>query len=79
MEKYIDISTEGFSIAELKNMRHDDLMGVLKLGGLYLISVALTFGLTYAQAALLAMVGQKIVYNMRTDIFNHLSKLHIGF
>ena len=79
VEKYISISNEGFSIAELKNMRHDDLMGVLKLGGLYLISVALTFALTYAQAALLAMVGQKIVYNMRTDIFNHLSKLHIGF
>ena len=79
VEKYVSISNEGFSIAELKNMRHDDLMGVLKLGGLYLISVALTFGLTYAQAALLAMVGQKIVYNMRTDIFNHLSKLHIGF
>ena len=79
VEKYIDISTDGFSIAELKNMRHDDLMGVLKLGGLYLISVVLIFGLTYAQAALLAMVGQKIVYNMRTDIFNHLSKLHIGF
>ena len=79
VEKYISISNEGFSIAELKNMRHDDLMGVLKLGGLYLISVILTFALTYAQAALLAMVGQKIVYNMRTDIFNHLSKLHIGF
>ena len=79
VEKYLNISTEGFSISELKHMRHEDLMGVLKLGGLYLISVALTFGLTYAQAALLAMVGQKIVYNMRTDIFNHLSKLHIGF
>ena len=79
VEKYVSISNEGFSIAELKNMRHDDLMGVLKLGGLYLISVVLTFALTYAQAALLAMVGQKIVYNMRTDIFNHLSKLHIGF
>ena len=41
VEKYIDISSDGFSIAELKNMRHDDLMGVLKLGGLYLISVVL--------------------------------------
>ena len=79
VEKYMTISNEGFSISELKNMRREDLMGVLKLGGLYLISVALTFALTYAQAALLAMVGQKIVYNMRTDIFNHLSKLHIGF
>ena len=81
VEKYMDLPNDGLvaSVKELKNMRHDDLMGVLKLGGLYLISVILTFALTYAQAALLAMVGQKIVYNMRTDIFNHLSKLHIGF
>ena len=81
VEKYMDLPNDGLvaSVKELKNMRHDDLMGVLKLGGLYLLSVILTFALTYAQAALLAIVGQKIVYNMRTDIFNHLSKLHIGF
>ena len=54
-------------------------MGVLRLGGLYLLSVVLTMVLTYTQAALLASVGQKIVYNMRTDIFNHLTRLHIGF
>ena len=46
VEKYMELSSEGFSISELKNMRHEDLMGVLKLGGLYLISVALTFALT---------------------------------
>jgi len=79
VEKYINISNEGFSLAELKHMRQDDLTGILKLGALYLVSVIFTFLLTYAQAALLAMVGQKIVYNMRTDIFNHLSTMHIGF
>ena len=80
VEKYMDLPNDGLaSVKELRNMRRDDLMGVLKLGGLYLVSVILTFVLTYAQAALLAMVGQKIVYNMRTDIFNHLSTLHIGF
>jgi hypothetical protein len=62
VEKYMDLPNDGLvaSVKELKNMRHDDLMGVLKLGGLYLISVILTFALTYAQAALLAMVGQKM-------------------
>ena len=79
LAKYVSVSNEGFSIAELKNLRHEDLMGVLRLGGLYLLSVVLTMVLTYAQAALLASVGQKIVYNMRTDIFNHLTRLHIGF
>ena len=42
VEKYLNLSNEGFSLKELKNMRHDDLMGVLKLGGLYLISVVLS-------------------------------------
>ena len=45
VEKYMELSSEGFSISELKNMRHEDLMGVLKLGGLYLISVTY-FGLS---------------------------------
>ena len=79
LAKYVSLSNEGFSVAELKNLRHDDLVGILQLGGLYLLSVVLIMVLTYTQTALLASVGQRIVYNMRTDIFNHLTKLHIGF
>jgi len=35
--------------------------------------------LSYAQAAVLVTVGQKIIYNMRTEIFSHLNRLHTGF
>lgn len=35
--------------------------------------------LTYTQASILATTGQKIIYNLRNDIFSHMMKLHIGF
>ncbi len=78
LAKYVQIEG-GLRIDTSYEMQQEDIRGILILGAKYLLSVVLTFALTYLQAALLASVGQKIVYNMRTDIFNHLSKLHIGF
>lgn len=77
--KYEHVSTEGFSIAELKKLRAADLAGVVRLGVIYLITVLAAMGLTYAQAVILASVGQKIIYNLRNDIFTHMTKLHMGF
>lgn len=77
--KYETVSSEGFSVEELKNLRADDLTNVIKLGLLYLATVLAVMALTYAQATILATVGQKIIYNLRNDIFSHMMKLHIGF
>lgn len=77
--KYISISNEGLSVSELRNMRSEDLKGVLRMGGKYLASVLFIMVLTYSQIAVLSTIGQKIIYNMRTDIFRHLTRLHIGF
>ena len=77
--KYEQVSSEGFSLAELKKMRAADLAGVLRLGGLYLLTVLTVMALTYTQAAILATVSQKIIYNLRNDIFSHMMKLHVGF
>ncbi len=77
--KYETVSSEGFSIEELKELRADDLSNVIRLGLLYLATVLAVMALTYAQATILATVGQKIIYNLRNDIFSHMMKLHIGF
>lgn len=53
--------------------------GVVKMGLLYLGTVVGEFSLTYLQAMILAMVGQKIIFKLREDLFGHLTKLHIGF
>ena len=79
VNKYENADNTGLTTEEIKAQRKDDLMGVLKLGALYGLSVVISLGLTYAQAAILATIGQKIIYNMRTDVFTHLSKLHVGF
>ena len=77
--KYVDISTEGLSVAQLVNIRRADINGVIFMAFLYLLSSIAILGLNYAQALILASVGQKIIYNMRNDIFCHLIRLHVGF
>ena len=77
--KYVDISNDGFSISELRHMRSADIKGIIFMALLYLFSALAIMGLNYAQAVILATVGQKIIYNIREDIFRHLTRLHIGF
>lgn len=56
-----------------------DASGVIKIGVIYLISVLIVFVLNYAQAMLLTYTGQKIIYNIRMDVFKHLNTLSINF
>lgn len=79
VSKYEAANNEGFALSQLKELRAEDLLGVVKLGGLYLATVLAVMALTYAQAAILATVSQKIIYNLRNDIFSHMMKLHVGF
>lgn len=77
--KYEKTGTAGLSLAAIKELRAADITGVMRYGLYYLISVLLSLALTYAQAMILAVTSQKIIYNLRTDIFEHLTRLHIGF
>lgn len=77
--KYVNISSQGFSVSQLRHMRSADIKGVAFTALLYLLSAFAIMGLNYAQAAILATVGQKIIYNIREDIFRHLTVLHIGY
>ena len=79
VSKYEQVSGEGFTLEQLKELRAADLAGVVRLGLIYLATVLAVMGLTYAQAAILATVGQKIIYNLRNDLFSHMMKLHVGF
>jgi ATP-binding cassette, subfamily B, multidrug efflux pump len=47
--------------------------------GLYLGSLALGFALRYTMNYMLQWVGQHIMYDMRTQIFNHLQRLNLRF
>jgi len=48
---------------------------VVKLGLLYILLIFISFSLNYAQIYVLTQAGQKIIYAMRQELFNHIQKL----
>ncbi len=52
---------------------------LLRLGGIYLGIAALGHCIRYVQSMLTAWIGQKIIYDLRLDVFRKVLRLHQGF
>jgi ATP-binding cassette subfamily B protein len=62
--------------------RHLDpnaLTGITELGLLYLGTLLLSFGLEFVQTYLMQWTGQKIMFDLRSQIFRHIQSMHVGF
>ncbi|MGD9566851.1 MAG: ABC transporter ATP-binding protein [Sedimentibacter sp.] len=59
--------------------KQNDINGVINIGIIYFISVIAVFVLNYIQALILARTGQKIIYNIRNEVFSHLNELSLNF
>ncbi|MEP6686953.1 MAG: ABC transporter ATP-binding protein [Gemmatimonadales bacterium] len=58
--------------------RHDlGLLGLLT--GLYLATLAADFVVEYAGTLLTSYIGQRVMYDLRMQIFGHLQRLSIGY
>lgn len=55
------------------------MTGVSELAGLYLGSLVLGYGLEFVQTYLMQWTGQKVMFDMRSQIFRHIQRMHIGF
>jgi len=53
--------------------------GITELAGIYLGLLALSYLLEFIQTYLMQWTGQKIMFDMRSQIFRHLQRMHIGF
>ncbi len=53
--------------------------GITQLAGLYLASLVLSYFLEFVQTYLMQWTGQKIMFDMRSQIFRHLQHMHIGY
>ena len=53
--------------------------GITQVAVLYLAALGLSFLFEFAQTYLMQWVGQKALFDFRTQIFGHLQKLHIAF
>ncbi|MGI4830253.1 MAG: ABC transporter ATP-binding protein [Janthinobacterium lividum] len=57
----------------------DPTQGVTQLAMLHLGALLLSFGLEFVQTYLMQWTGQKIMFDLRSQIFRHLQSMHVGF
>src|SRR5215470_8014634 len=57
----------------------DPLTGIAQVALIYLISLLFSFVLEYAQTYLMQWTGQKVMFDLRSQIFRHLQQMHVGF
>ena len=77
-------STDGeivltLSPEEVRELRRVDRESILRLGMLLFFLVTAGFGLNYVQAYILQYTGQRIVFDIRQELFTHLQRLALRF
>ncbi|MGB6385233.1 MAG: ABC transporter ATP-binding protein [Terriglobales bacterium] len=55
------------------------LTGIAQIGGLYVGILIFTFVLEFIQTYLMQWTGQKVMFDLRKQIFRHLQFMHVGF
>ena len=60
-------------------LSHDPVRGVTELALLYLASLGLIFVLEFVQTYMMQWTGQKIMFDLRSQIFRHIQQMHMAF
>jgi ATP-binding cassette subfamily B multidrug efflux pump len=55
------------------------LVGIAQLASIYLALLLISFVLEFTQTYLMQWTGQKVMFDLRKQIFRHLQHMHIGF
>ena len=53
--------------------------GITELASLYLAALCISFGLEFVQTYLMQWTGQKIMFDMRREIYRHIQMQDVGF
>lgn len=78
-EKYPDMDGDLLSDQAYKTFRSKDTDGIWRIALWLFITLLMAFVFTYVQVLSLNYVGQKVIFNMREDLFNHLQHRSLSY
>ena len=55
------------------------MVGIAQIAGLYVGLILFSFLLEYLQTYFMQWAGQMVMFDLRSEIFRHLQRMHIGF
>jgi ATP-binding cassette subfamily B protein len=62
-----------------RRLSHDPWHGITQLAEIYCVVLCLQYLFEFIQTYLMQWVGQKIMFDLRRDIFRHMQQLHVAF
>ncbi|KEO85056.1 ABC transporter ATP-binding protein [Tumebacillus flagellatus] len=71
--------SEALTADVVNSFKDTETNALLKIGGIYLALILGSFVLNYVQTLILQWTGQRIIFNIRQQLFSHLQKLSISF
>jgi ATP-binding cassette, subfamily B, multidrug efflux pump len=78
IDKYLANKTEAHSLLD-RFLSPSPLTGVAQIAGMYVALLLASFLFEFAQTYIMQWTGQKVMFDLRSQIFRHLQRLHISF
>ncbi len=61
------------------NLPADPRQGITRLAGIYFCILLGAYFFEFIQTYMMQWVGQKLIFDLRRDIFRHMQRMHVGF
>src|SRR5947209_3767835 len=78
IDKYLAPAPQGASMLG-RWLSPDPRTGIAQIAAIYVGLIAFSFLLEYLQTYFMQWAGQMVMYDLRSEIFRHLQRMHIGF
>ncbi len=62
-----------------RHLSPNPVAGITQLGGLYVAALLLTYLFEFVQTYLIQWMGQKVMFDLRSQIFRHIQGMHVAF
>lgn len=74
-----EISAKKLSLEEYSKIRKNDFVNLFKITLIFFIVLSGAAIFNYAQVYILNFVGQKVIFDLRAEIFSHIQSLSLSF
>ncbi|MGH9602402.1 MAG: ABC transporter ATP-binding protein [Terriglobales bacterium] len=80
VDKYLAPRTGAPTTSPLDSWLSPDAMtGIAQIAALYVGALIFSFFVEFVQTYLMQWTGQKVMFDLRSQIFRHLQRMHVGF
>ncbi len=78
VDKYLASRTEAHSLLD-PILSNNPMRGIAQIAAMYVGILLFSFVLEFVQTYVMQWTGQKVMFDLRSQIFRHLQRLHVAF